>query len=49
MLNDVERDMVRKAAWAIVRVLIRDESTKGGDYWQGVYQELIRIAETGEP
>lgn len=49
MLDKTERDEVRKAAWAIIKMLPWAQSKKGVEYWQGVYEELIRIAETGEP
>ena len=48
-LEEIDRDVVREAAWAISRVLPWVESKKGGKYWQDVYEELIRIAKTGEP
>ena len=49
MLDEVERDEVRKAAWAIIKMVPWVQSKKGVEYWQGVYEELIRISETGEP
>ena len=48
-LTEVELEVIRRAAWAIMRLIPWEGSKKGGDYWQGVYQELIRISETGEP
>ena len=49
MLDEAERDAVRKAAWAIIKTVTWVQSKKGVEYWQGVYKELIRISETGEP
>ena len=49
MLDEVEREAVRKAAWAIIKMLPWAQSKKGVKYWEGVYSELERIAETGEP
>ena len=49
MLDEVEREAVRKAARDIFRVFAWVESKKGGEYWNDVYEELMRIAETGEP
>ena len=46
-VGDIEK--VIKAALTIGKTFTWRTSMKGQGYWQDVFEELIRIAETGEP
>lgn len=48
-LDEEELKLIRRAAWTIFSVLPWEGSKKGGEYWDGVFKELVRIADTGEP
>ena len=48
-LSDVQRRRVEKMAQSLFCAFAWPASRKGGHYWDEVYKELKRIAETGEP
>ena len=43
------KEQVRLAALKIAKYIWWENSKKGFEYWNDVYEELMRIAETGEP
>lgn len=49
MLDERSRQAIQRAANILISTVPWTESRKGWDYWRDVYQELKRIAETGEP
>ena len=44
-----DRENLMKAAELISRSFTWRKSKEGRDYWRKVYNELMRIAETGKP
>ena len=43
------KEQVRLAALKIAKYIWWEHSKKGFEYWDDVYEELMRISETGEP
>ena len=49
MIDAKQREAVRQAAGILVNSISWEGSRKGGRYWEDVYDELMRISESGEP
>ena len=47
--SEADKKQIRLAALMIEKYMWWGESKKGFEYWAEVYNELLRIAETGEP
>ena len=47
--SEKDREQIRLAAKKIDKYMRWTGSKKGFDYWEAVYNELLRISKTGEP
>ena len=47
--SEADKEQIRLAALKIERYMWWEGSKKGFVYWAEVYDELLRIAKTGEP
>ena len=48
-LSEIKRRRLEKMSLSLASTFVWGSSKKGYEYWRGVWDELERIAETGEP